>query len=132
MSSTSPRSHDLRRLRAQLRDGDPAAIAPDAEAAALARLARRLAAAAPHASPPRPRRLWLTLGPVVAAALVAAVALLGRSAMRRPAAESAKVEPLREAPARPGEAFAETPRQLQFETPGGTRVVWLLDPNLSL
>jgi len=24
------------------------------------------------------------------------------------------------------------PRQLQFETPGGTRVVWLLDPNLSL
>jgi len=131
MSPAADRSAADRMLRARLRRTDPAAVAPEAESAALARLARRLAADATQATTPWPRRYGSTLGPVFAAAVVTAVALLARGAWHRTAAESANAEPPHEPPTWRGEPPAETPRQLQFETPGGTRVVWLLDPNLS-
>lgn len=118
-------------LRARLRAADPAAIAVATEAAALARLARRVAAAA------APRPTARRVGPLVmlpaAAALVAAVLLLGRGAPREASEVAPSVAPVAGAATTFGdhEPLAE-PRQLQFETPGGTRVIWLLDPNLSL
>lgn len=38
----------------------------------------------------------------------------------------------RKAPASPPEAAVRAARQIDFETPGGTRVVWVLDPDFSL
>jgi hypothetical protein len=45
---------------------------------------------------------------------------------------SSCAEPVVDAPTPGGDEPLAEPRQLQFETPGGTRVVWLLDPNFSL
>lgn len=119
-----------RELRAELRAADPAAIDPAAEAAALARLAGRVGAIASRRAPTR-RLRPLVLVPA-AAALLAAILLLGRGTPREAGESAPPAEPVAGALAAGSDDPHSEPRQLQFETPGGTRVVWLLDPNLSL
>jgi len=111
-------------LRERLRAGDPLAGATQPEAELLARLARRVAALEPQLAAPAWRSLVVPLA-VSATAAVAAIALLSADATRpAPAPE----------PAATGGAAADgaEARQVQFETPGGTRIVWVLDPNLAL
>ena len=120
-------------LRERLRTGDPLRAGTEPEDQILARLARRITA-----FEPRPAALfpWRSLFVPLAASAVAAVAVIGllsTSARRAPAPHAARRAPAAEPAATGGAAAddAET-RQLQFETPGGTRVVWVLDPNLAL
>lgn len=85
------------------------------------------------ATPPDPsRRSWPRplLIATTAAVAIAAVVTLGRQL------------PLLQEPARPGESSdtrtevsappATPTRQLQFETPGGTRIIWVFDPDFQL
>lgn len=119
-----------RELGALLRAADPAAIDPAIEAAALARLARRVERIDPRRAPTHRVRSLLLLP--AAAALVAAVLLLGRGAPREASESAPSADPVAGATTFGSHDPLAEPRQLQFETPGGTRVVWLLDPNLSL
>jgi hypothetical protein len=152
------KTEDLDRLRATLRRGDPAADgrAPDAAETALLR-ARLLESAAdaghgrePAAArrravlPTRPRAVLPTrpraFGPSFATAAAAAgllVLTLGlavtlRLDRRADRALDRALGPERPAQASGGQALgagAETPpRQIQFTTPGGTRIVWVLYP----
>ena len=125
------KTDDLDRLRAALRRGDPAADGREPDAGELGVLRERLLESAAAAKPDRSRPLpWRhqVLRPAfaVAAALVLTLALalvlrLDRvQGPERPAGEAA------------GSTFdagvAPAPRQVQFTTPGGTRIVWVLYP----
>ena len=129
------KTEDLDRLRGTLRRGDPAADgrAPDAGETALLR--ERLlesAADAGFAPPIRPRALRPAFATAAAAAAVL-VLTLGLAVTLRLHREADRAR----GPERPAEeplggvlgAGAETPpRQIQFTTPGGTRIVWVLYP----
>ena len=119
-------------LRERLRAGDPLAGATQPEAELLARLARRVAALEPQLAAPAWRSLVVPLA-VSATAAVAAVALLSTTSRPAPSADATRHAPAPE-PAATGGAAADgaEARQVQFETPGGTRIVWVLDPNLAL
>jgi len=129
-----------RKLRQALRDADPLRDAtPEEEALALARIRAALGAAASRADSPE-TAWWRWALPAAALVLVLAVAMTGRptpGSATRPAAEAAVPprQPAAEAaPAAgaPAPAGASESRQLQFETPGGTRIIWVLSPDLSL
>ncbi len=110
-------------IRALLRRGDPAlgeSLAPEE----VARLRQRLAdEVARHEAPLLgPRRLvWAALAAVLFAAVVLRL---------RTAAPPAHTEPISAAPAVLAADVKD--RQIHFETPGGTRIVWVLSPKLSL
>ena len=96
-------------------------------AAADAQAIRRAMLAAIPAATARP--VWRRPVPLAAAAaLIAGVSgIVGDRLLTRPA-----VEPLAgslEAPLAEGDAER---RQLQFATPGGTRIIWVFDDNLRL
>jgi hypothetical protein len=120
---------DLNKLRKLLNDGDPlredSGLAPvDAERM------RRVIVSAAHESTPM-RTPWLRPFAITAvgALLVVVGTMTGHRVMVGPAP----------APATP-EAFAAVGggtgdgerRQLQFATPGGTRIIWIFDQNLRL
>ena len=108
-------------LQARLREDDPAeAELPDADVQEMRRLV--VAAAGPAAV-----SAW-TLPPVAVAALVALMVGGGLLAGRRAAERDALVVPIApETPAAEGER-----RQLQFSTPGGTRIIWVFDSKFKL
>jgi hypothetical protein len=120
-------------VRSRLKAGDPLGheSAGAEEERSLARLSARLDAharvldAAPAASRPR----WLA--PLAATAVLFVTAWLGVRWVEAPARE-AVADP--RPSARPsGGAVAEPEiRQVQFQTSGGTRVVWVLDPRFAL
>jgi hypothetical protein len=129
-------------LRALLREGDPAADGREPSAEEIARLRARLLDAArspvgderraavihPHCAPdPAETRTRWTPAAVAFAALFA-VLVLGAVTLRivRPAPPGTGRAGM-EAGAT-GEVPADEPRQIQFTTPGGTRVVWMLYP----
>ena len=129
-------------LRARLRAGDP--LETGAEEAALARIESRLDAegAARPARGPRAAGLgWRLAVPAFALLTLVAVAWLGVRFAGVPRAS----RPVHEAGTDAGisidhptpssqatpHASSET-RQIQFETPGGTRVVWVLDSRFTL
>jgi len=119
-------------LRERLRDGDPARLDRDSEERILARMRRRVAVFEPRS---RRRSTWRRFL-VPLAASVAAVALfawLRTGPRRHPAPTSTRLAPdaTNAASDRTSPSTDEI-RQLQFETPSGTRVVWVLDPNLVL
>ena len=136
------------RLRARLRASDPVAAESADEERALRRIAARLSTAEP--APPA-RRFGYAL-PALALGTIVAVAWLGvRFAERpRPASSGSAEHSLASAPAhasRTAAPVAEAPasapagrsggnepgaRQIQFETAGGTRVIWVLDPRFTL
>jgi hypothetical protein len=107
-------------LQARLREDDPAeAELPDADVQEMRRLV--VAAAGPAAV-----SAW-TLPPVAVAALVALMVGGGLLAGRRAAERDVVVPIAPEAPPRGGER-----RQLQFSTPGGTRIIWVFDSEFKL
>lgn len=122
-NETKPSSDRLREL---LRRGDPAADgrAPDADETRLLRARVLEEARSAGGGAPAPRGLFR---PAVAfawaaAACVAVLVAVGTVSLRR-------------GPARPEQADrsspgveAAAPRQVQFTTPGGTRIVWVLYP----
>jgi len=112
------------RLRELLRAADPVAGgSAEQEEAALRRIGARLTAAAAEA---RPRRAW---APIAAFALLLAVALLAPLVRdRRPAPEATSASGTSRSAPMPSVGR----QQLQFETPGGTRLIWVLDPAFSL
>jgi hypothetical protein len=113
----------MKHLSRLLRAGDPAADDPalsDHDAAALRRAVMTAArsAAAEHDAWRRPL--------VLAATAVLTLAMAVLAGHRAPGGESATADvPL---PA----AAIESPRQLQFATPGGTRIIWVFDDELDL
>lgn len=120
-----PRPMSLARLRGRLREADPArSSAPGAEEAALARVAARLAHALADAPPARTPLL-----PALALLAALAVAIGIPALLSRDAAAPAA---LRGATAGRIGHDLRSPRQVQFETPGGTRLIWVLDPDSQL
>lgn len=120
-----PRPKSLAPLRSRLQAADPVRTsAPAAEEAALARVAARLARSLVEPPPARTPLL-------PALALLAALAIaIGISAhLFRDAAAPAA---LRGAAAGRIGHDLRSPRQVQFETPGGTRLIWVLDPDSQL
>jgi hypothetical protein len=106
-------------LGKQLRDGDPLADAPALPPLDLQRIRRVVIAEAT-----RPAALWsprpLMVGVTVAATLAAGVVI----GQRLP----------RQGPLRAGsvERGGDVRRQVQFDTPGGTRIIWVIDPDFDL
>jgi hypothetical protein len=129
MNRVSGRDEDA--LCARLRDGDPLG-GPDAsleEERALDRIARRLSILEP--APVRARFAFAV--PLAVCALLAAVAWFGLRTAVPPAREAAESRPATAAASSNVAAAIEPEtRQLQFETAGGTRVVWVLDPRFAL
>ena len=106
--------NDPKRLRDLLRQGDPARAMTPEESDRLRQIVLREAARneTVETAPIRWGAVW---------ALASAVALavgLGWG--------------LRERPEIPVEEELARPRQIQFETPGGTRIIWVLQPGETL
>ena len=112
---------DIGRL---LRDGDPIALEPEMSAADV-KAARRTVLAA-LATTDRATNRWpgpLLAGAAVTAALAAGV-LVG---LRTPAP---RVSPIETASTRASDS-GRAHRQLQFASPGGTRIIWVFDPEFN-
>lgn len=106
--------NDPKRLRDLLREGDPARAMTPEESDRVRETVLREAARSrgPESAPIRWGAVW---------ALASAVALavgLGWG--------------LRETPEVPVQQDPARPRQIQFQTPGGTRIVWVLQPGETL
>ena len=109
-------------LGKQLRDGDPLADAPALPPIDLQRIKRAVIAEAGRPAPPwSPRPLMV--GVTVAATLAAGVLIGERLPRQAPGSTE-----------RPGAGepdFGDR-RQVQFDTPGGTRIIWVIDPDFDL
>ena len=112
---------DIGRL---LRDGDPVALEPEMSAADVQAVRRAVLAAL--ATTHRARSRWpgpLFAGAAVTAALAAGVFL----GLRTPAPRVSPIETaLSDASGAEGAL-----RQLQFASPGGTRIIWVFDPEFN-
>ncbi|HEX6199164.1 MAG TPA: hypothetical protein VF150_02785 [Thermoanaerobaculia bacterium] len=121
------KTEDFDRLRETLRRGDPAADgrAPSEDEVRLLRA--RLLAAAPEPAPPGRHALRPAWAGGLAAAAVAltlaAAWLAGLLPVERPWAGEARYA------GPPPDPSGPTGRQVQFTTPGGTRIVWVLYPD---
>jgi hypothetical protein len=113
----------MRTLKARLYEGDPAAEA--GLSAGDVREMRRVVVAA--AGTPLAAPAWWSHSLAVAA-LIAVMIGAGLVAGRRAAEREHLILPIAvEAPAPEGER-----RQLQFSTPGGTRIIWVFDSEFQL
>lgn len=136
-------------LRSLLREGDPADDGREPSAEETARLRARVLDAAraptgderraavihPHCAPDAAESRVRWTSAAVAAAALFAVLVLGAVAFRvSRSAPTATGQPALEAGATgatgeiPVPHLERAPRQIQFTTPGGTRVVWMLYP----
>ena len=113
-------------LGKQLRDGDPLADAPTLSLLDVQRIRRMVVAEAG-----RPPALWsprpLMVAATVAATLVAGV-VIGQRLPRQMPLRAGSIE-------RPDTGAANSDkarRQVQFDTPGGTRIIWVIDPDFDL
>ena len=111
-------------LGKQLRDSDPLADVPALPLDDVQRI-RRMIIAEIH----RPAALWsprpLMVGATVAATLAAGV-VIGQRLPRQAPLRGGSVE-------RPGGPdFGKDRRQVHFDTPGGTRIIWVIDPDFDL
>ena len=108
--------NDPKRLRDLLRQGDPARAMTPEESDRIRRTVLREAARSETREPARPAFRW---APVLAMASTVALAVgLGWG--------------LRERPEVPVQEELARPRQIQFQTPGGTRIIWVLQPGETL
>jgi hypothetical protein len=113
-------------LGKQLRDGDPLADAPALPPHDVQRIRRIVVDEAG-----RPEALWSPRPLVVAAtvgATLAAGVVVGQRLPRHTPVQVGTVE-------RPGAGQVdpgEDRRQVQFDTPGGTRIIWVIDPDFDL
>jgi len=112
---------DIGRL---LRDGDPVALEPEMSSADVQAVRRAVLAAL--ATTHRARSRWpgpLFAGAAVTAALAAGVLVGLRTAAPR-------VSPMETASTHAADA-EDAHRQLQFASPGGTRIIWVFDPEFN-
>ena len=123
---------DTEWLRERLRDWDPAKDGQVLDGLERARMRRQVIAAA--AEPARPGFPARTLA--AAAVVVLAVALgwgIHDDAVMPPPVKAPAGSAAHHAPAGgPTEETDRKARQIQFSTPGGTRVVWTLDPDFEV
>jgi hypothetical protein len=103
-------------LSERLQEGDPLAKEPAIPADHVEEM-RRAVMVSRRAAPPATAHLGRAL--IVAAVALAAVVVAFVGSIGRPAQDRGTP-----APDAPSEQ-----RQIQFETPGGTRIIWLLNPN---
>jgi hypothetical protein len=116
-------------LKTLLTDGDPVRKEGELSPADATRMRRLIVASAPE--PSVARTPWQR--PFAIAAIGALVAVVGAIAghwrIVDPAPRTQATEPL----AAIGDgSMADERRQLQFATPGGTRIIWIFDQNLRL
>jgi len=145
---TDPIAHEL---RARLRAADPLGVDAADEERALARLAARIATES--AEPVLPQRRSAFGAPLLTFATLATVTAVAWLGVRfversRPAGPSSRPSVAATEPrpsetsgadselgtasrASGGDSEPES-RQIQFETAGGTRVIWVLDPRFTL
>jgi hypothetical protein len=107
--------------RTALREGDPAAHAQLSNDDAQAM--RRAVLALVPSVPQRVRRVWGQ--PLFVAATVALMIGTGALAGHRAAIQQPSAPPAEAVATDPGE---QPTRQLQFATPGGTRIIWVFNP----
>lgn len=126
------KNDDLTRL---LRQGDPLAAEPELAESERRQMRRTILSQVPE------RRLgsWRQLSPALSVAVLLAIALaiawfpdVARSPVdaprpHGPATPSATKQPSSPAMQQAGDSLES--RKIQFETPGGTLVVWVLNPN---
>jgi hypothetical protein len=110
-------------LRDRLRDADPLANEPALPPEEVAAIRRRMLDAIVE---PR-RSVFAWKRTLAIAAAVALVAVAGIDSARRTARQDHGSAPLASIP--PSDT---TRTQLHFSTPGGTRIVWTLDPAFQL
>jgi hypothetical protein len=111
-------------LGKQLRDGDPLADAPALPPLDVQRIRRVVVAEAgrpPTVWSPRPLMVAATVAATLAAGVVIGQRLprqapLGAGSVQRPDAGDAE----------------KARRQVQFDTPGGTRIIWVINPDFDL
>jgi hypothetical protein len=119
---------ELERLRRLLVEGDPLADGNAPDATELERMRRRVLAAADAA----PRPVGVPTYALAAAAVIVLTVALGWGLWREgapgpgPAVEGLTEPASLELPTEHGA------RQIHFSTPGGTRVVWTLDPDFKV
>lgn len=118
-------------LTAMLRKGDPAADGAEPTAGEVADLRRAVL----NAIPPRRSLRWLPLAAATGALALAALLITPAGPDRSgPVRDSAPKATENGAPT--AETTVETPsthrQQLQFATENGTRIIWVLDPDLTL
>ena len=116
-------------LKTLLTDGDPVRQEGELSATDASRMRRLIVAAAPERS--IARTPWQRPFAIAAiGALVAVVATIaGHRRIVDPAPAAPSAEPLA---AIGGSSMGDERRQLQFATPGGTRIIWIFDQNLRL
>jgi hypothetical protein len=116
-------------LKTLLTEGDPVRKEGELSPAVATRMRRLIVAAT--AEPAVARTPWQR--PFAIAAVGALVAVVGAIAGHRrivdPLPATQATEPLA---AIGGSSIADERRQLQFATPGGTRIIWIFDQNLRL
>jgi hypothetical protein len=105
-------------IKTALKADDPVAHDAELSAAEIEAVRRRIVSAASGTRSAG----WLPGPLTVGATLAVTLAIVVFIGTRRepPAVRDQVVAP------------ASEPRQVQFETPGGTRVIWVLNPNLDL
>lgn len=109
-------------LRAALSEDDDDRLAPEEVQA----MRRTVIAAVPPMSPPTPGFSWRR--PVAVCAALILLLLTGVVGERRMALRvAAPVDPVSVTADGGGER-----RQVQFSTPGGTRIIWTFDPDFKL
>ena len=108
----------------RLRDADPVLTEPGLTAEDAAAIRRRVidAARQPHPAVVEWKRT------LALAATVALIAGLGIDSARRTPRQGERQTPVTAAPPPAG----TTRTQLHFSTPGGTRIIWTLDPGFQL
>ena len=131
MTNVSKLLPDVRKF---LKDGDPLGPA-GSQAAGLStldaeRMRRVIVAAALESRPSRAPWLRPFAMAAVAALLVVVGTMTGHQVIVEPAPAPGTPEPLAANGASGGDGGER--RQLQFSTPGGTRIIWIFDQNLRL
>ena len=110
-------------LRALLRDADPVSHEPGLSADAIAEMRRAVLSAVPDDGRHAPvHSRFFTLAAAAALVVVASIAIV-----KWP--ETFRAKPVSEPAAVSGSGER---RQMQFATPGGTRIIWTFDPAFQL
>jgi hypothetical protein len=117
-------------LGKQLRDGDPLTDAPALPPEEMQRVRRAIVAASAKPAPlwsPHPLMVGVTVATTLAAGVVIGPRLprqvpLRAGSVERPGAGEPDLGP----------DLGNARRQVQFDTPGGTRIIWVIDPDFDL
>ena len=117
----------MKNLADILRDGDPAA---DSELSTMQVDAMRRTVLDAARRPDVVRTPWHQ--PLAMATMVAMVVLMVAAGIVAGRKWTIDVESVRPQPETVRPAPAEQRRQLQFSTPGGTRIIWVFDPEFTI